>query len=52
MNFDDFVSFESTPLFKNKTGKSTVGHLLWGDGVKFDGAAGSVHVVPCEPGAD
>ena len=41
MNFDDFVSFESTPLFKNKTGKSTVGHLLWGDGVKFDGAAGS-----------
>ena len=40
MNFDDFVSKDTTPLYKNKTGNGTVCHLLWGDGVKFDGPAG------------
>jgi beta-lactamase superfamily II metal-dependent hydrolase len=39
--FDDFVSKDSTPLYKDASGSSTVCHLLWGDGVKFDGAAGS-----------
>jgi len=41
MNFDDFVSVDSTPLFKNASGAGKVCHLLWGDGVRFDGSAGS-----------
>ncbi|MFO0826871.1 MAG: hypothetical protein U0572_01880 [Phycisphaerales bacterium] len=32
--FDDFVSAETTPLFKDATGVATVCHLLWGDGVR------------------
>lgn len=39
--FDDFVQLESTPLYRAKTGAGTVCHLLWGDGVRFDGAAAS-----------
>ena len=37
--FDDFVRFDSTPLYEAKEGDATVCHLLWGDGVRFDGAA-------------
>lgn len=39
--FNDFVSANSTPLYKASTGSSKVCHLLWGDGVHFDGPAGS-----------
>ena len=39
--FDDYVSVDSTPLYKNKTGNAKVCHLLWGDGVKiYTSAAG------------
>ncbi len=41
MNFDDFVKLDTTPLFKGRTGSAKVCHLLWGDGVKFVGPAGS-----------
>lgn len=38
--FDDYVSTESTPLYKNQNGSTKVCHLLWGDGVRFVGSAG------------
>ena len=39
--FDDYVSVDSTPLYKGSSGSGKVCHLLWGDGVRFDGSAGS-----------
>src|SRR3712207_8194548 len=39
--FDDYVSVETTPLYKSSSGSSKVCHLLWGDGVRFAGSAGS-----------
>lgn len=39
--FDDYVSLDTTRLFKSRTGSATVNRLLWGDGVKFDGSAGT-----------
>ena len=36
--FDDYVSHEKTPLFKSSSGDPKIIHLLWGDGVRFDGA--------------
>jgi len=39
--FDDYVSKDSTPLYKSSSGSSKVCHLLWGDGVRFKGSAGS-----------
>jgi beta-lactamase superfamily II metal-dependent hydrolase len=39
--FDDYVSKDSTPLYKSSSGSSEVCHLLWGDGVHFKGSAGS-----------
>ena len=39
--FDDYVSVDTTPLYKSSSGSSKVCHLLWGDGVRFDGSAGS-----------
>jgi beta-lactamase superfamily II metal-dependent hydrolase len=39
--FDDFVSKDTTPLYQNASGTKSVCHLLWGDGVRFVGAAGS-----------
>jgi beta-lactamase superfamily II metal-dependent hydrolase len=39
--FDDYVSADSTPLYKESSGSSSVCHLLWGDGVKYEGGAGS-----------
>jgi len=39
--FDDYVSVDTTPLYKNSSSSTTVCHLLWGDGVRFVGSAGS-----------
>lgn len=36
--FDDYVSVDSTPLYKGSSGTGKVCHLLWGDGVRFSGA--------------
>jgi beta-lactamase superfamily II metal-dependent hydrolase len=38
--FDDYVKVDTTPLYKGSTGSSKVCHLLWGDGVRYDGGAG------------
>jgi|MTBAKMStandDraft_1061839.scaffolds.fasta_scaffold06670_3 beta-lactamase superfamily II metal-dependent hydrolase len=35
--FDDYVSVDSTPLYAKSSGSSKVCHLLWGDGVKYEG---------------
>lgn len=37
--FDDYVSVDTTPLYRRNSGRATVCHLLWGDGVSFDGPA-------------
>jgi beta-lactamase superfamily II metal-dependent hydrolase len=38
--FDDFVSAEETPIRANPGERRTIGHLLWGDGVRrLNGAA-------------
>lgn len=37
--FDDYVSADTTPLFKSSSGKPTIIHLLWGDGVTFEGSS-------------
>jgi hypothetical protein len=39
--FDDYVRRNSTPLYKKASGDAIRCHLLWGDGVRFDGPAGS-----------
>lgn len=39
--FDDYINIDTTPLYKNKTGSTTVCHLLWGDGVKVKEAGSS-----------
>jgi beta-lactamase superfamily II metal-dependent hydrolase len=39
--FDDYVRLDSTPLYKDATGSSKGCHLLWGDGVRFVGSAGT-----------
>ena len=39
--FDDYVRVDTTPLYKNSSDSSKVCHLLWGDGVRFSGSAGS-----------
>lgn len=39
--FDDYVSVDTTPLYKDSSSAGKVCHLLWGDGVRFKGAAGS-----------
>jgi beta-lactamase superfamily II metal-dependent hydrolase len=39
--FDDYVSKNSTPLYKSSSGSSKVCYLLWGDGVRFKGSEGS-----------
>lgn len=39
--FDDYIGKDSTPLYQSSSGSSKVCHLLWGDGVRHDGAAGS-----------
>jgi len=39
--FDDYVRVDTTPLYKNSTGSTKVCHLLWGDGVRYAGEAGS-----------
>jgi beta-lactamase superfamily II metal-dependent hydrolase len=39
--FDDYIRVDTTPLYKNSSGSATVCHLLWGDGVHYDGVAGS-----------
>lgn len=39
--FDDFVSHNSTPLFKGSTGDASIIHLLWGDGVRFETGSAS-----------
>lgn len=36
-NFDAFVGQVSTPVFRESTGDSHAGFLLWGDGVRFLG---------------
>ena len=33
--FDDYVSADTTPLYKSSSGSSSIVHLLWGDGVRF-----------------
>jgi len=33
--FDDYVSEDTTPLYKGSSGSSAIVHLLWGDGVRF-----------------
>ena len=33
--FDDFISLDTTPLYKKATGDSKRIHLLWGDGVEI-----------------
>jgi beta-lactamase superfamily II metal-dependent hydrolase len=33
-DFDEFVSADTTALYLSSTGSKTVGHLLWGDGVR------------------
>ncbi|EMI24621.1 ComEC/Rec2 family competence protein [Rhodopirellula europaea] len=37
--FDDYVSVDSTPLYKSSSGSSKFIHLLWGDGVRFVGGS-------------
>lgn len=37
--FDDFVSVDQAVMKKESTGDTTVGHLLWGDGVHVTGPA-------------
>jgi beta-lactamase superfamily II metal-dependent hydrolase len=39
--FDDYIRRNSTPLYRNASGDAIRCHLLWGDGVRFDGPAGS-----------
>ena len=39
--FDDYVSVDSTPLYKSASGKPKIIHLLWGDGVQFVGSSSS-----------
>ena len=39
--FNDYVSVNTTPLYKNSSGSTKVCHLLWGDGVRFNGSAGT-----------
>jgi beta-lactamase superfamily II metal-dependent hydrolase len=39
--FDDYVSVDTTPLYKDSSSSTKICHLLWGDGVRFDGSAGS-----------
>jgi len=39
--FDDYISKDTTPLYTESGGSKTVCHLLWGDGVRFEGAAGN-----------
>jgi beta-lactamase superfamily II metal-dependent hydrolase len=39
--FDDYVSVDTTPLYKDSSSSTKVCHLLWGDGVRFDDSAGS-----------
>jgi beta-lactamase superfamily II metal-dependent hydrolase len=39
--FDDYVSVDSTPLYKANSGSGKVCHLLWGDGVRFVGSPSS-----------
>jgi len=39
--FDDYVGVDSTPLYRAASGSSKVCHLLWGDGVRFEGSAGT-----------
>jgi beta-lactamase superfamily II metal-dependent hydrolase len=38
--FDDYVGVDTTPLYRYGSGSTKVCHLLWGDGVRFDGGAG------------
>lgn len=33
--FDDYVSVDTTPLYKSMSSNSAIIHLLWGDGVRF-----------------
>ncbi len=37
-NFDDYVSHDSAPLYAAAVGAKVVGDLLWGDGVRYNGA--------------
>jgi len=37
--FDDYVSADTTPLYKSSSGNSSIIHLLWGDGVRFVGSS-------------
>ncbi|MGH7928333.1 MAG: ComEC/Rec2 family competence protein, partial [Candidatus Binatia bacterium] len=39
--FDDYVSVDSTPLYRGSSGSGKSCHLLWGDGVRFAGSAGT-----------
>lgn len=39
--FDDYVRVDTTPLYRDGSGSSKVCHLLWGDGVRFKGNAGT-----------
>ncbi|MGE3939219.1 MAG: ComEC/Rec2 family competence protein [Nitrospirales bacterium] len=39
--FDDYVRVDTTPLYKHSSGSAKVCHLLWGDGVRFDGGSGN-----------
>ena len=39
--FSSYVKIDTTPLYANETGDAKVCHLLWGDGVKYIGSAGS-----------
>jgi beta-lactamase superfamily II metal-dependent hydrolase len=32
--FDGFVSTDTTPIYRSSTGHQTIGHLLWGDGLR------------------
>ena len=34
--FDDYISVDSTPLYRKATGGATVCSLLWGDGVRYE----------------
>ncbi len=38
--FDDYVQVDTTPLYAGSSGSTKVCHLLWGDGVFYDGDAG------------
>lgn len=39
--FDDYVRVDSAPLYKDNSSSTSVCHLLWGDGVRYEGGAGS-----------